>query len=81
MLGKWPIRVKFLVGLGLLLLLVVILSSGGLYSTYAYRSLVKDLSWRAEEMPLSWELSKRVADLRVTLSEIRGLRAISYPRR
>jgi len=79
MLWKWPIRVKFLVGLGLLLLLVVILSSGGLYSTYTYRSLVKDLSWRAEEMPLSWELSRRVADLRITLSELRGLRAFSYP--
>ena len=79
MLGTWPIRVKFLVGLGLLLLLVVILSSGSLYSTYAYRSLVKDLSWRADEMPLSWELGRRVADLRITLSELRGLRAIAYP--
>ncbi|MGQ9574091.1 MAG: sensor histidine kinase [Thermoguttaceae bacterium] len=70
---------KFLVGLGLLLLLVVILSSGGLYSTYTYRSLVKDLSWRAVEMPLAWELSRRVADLRITLRELRGLRATAYP--
>ena len=30
-------------------------------------------------MPLSGELSNRVADLRVTLSELRGLRAISFP--
>jgi signal transduction histidine kinase len=79
LLGKWPIRVKFRVGLGLLLLLVVILSSGGLYSTYTYRSLVKDLSWRADEMPLSWGLGRRVADLRITLSELRGLQAITYP--
>jgi signal transduction histidine kinase len=75
LLAKWPIRVKFLVGLGLLLLLMFILSSGGLYSTYTYRSLVKDLSWRAEEMPLSGELSRRINDLRLTVSEVRGLRA------
>ncbi len=75
MLLKCPIRAKFLVGLGLLLLLVVILSRGSLYSTYAYRSLVKDLSRRAEEMPLASELSRKVGDLRVTLSELRGLQA------
>jgi signal transduction histidine kinase len=74
-----PIRVKFLVGLGLLLLLVVILSSGSLYSTYTYRSLVKDLSWRAEEMPLASELSRKVGDLRVTLSELRGLQETASP--
>ena len=79
MLRKWPIRVKFLVGLGLLLLSVAILAGGGLYSTYTYRSLIKDLSWRAEEMPLSWDLSRRVAELRITLSELRGLRAITFP--
>jgi signal transduction histidine kinase len=69
----WPIRTKFLIGLGLLLLLVVILSSGGLYSTYTYRSLVKDLSWRAEEMPLASGLSRRVGDLRLTLGELLAL--------
>jgi two-component system, NtrC family, sensor kinase len=72
-LGKWPIRVKFLVGLGLLLLLVVILSSGSLYSTYTYRSLVIDLSGRANEMPLSGKFGQQVAELRITLSELRGL--------
>lgn len=73
MLGKWPIRVKFLVGLGLLLLLVVILFSGSLYSAYTYRSLVIDLSGRANEIPLSGKFGQHVAELRIILSELRGL--------
>ena len=79
MLSKWPIRVKFLVGLGLLLLLVMILSGSGLVATYSYRSLAKDLSWRAMELPLTSELSRRVGQLRMTLSELRGLRVGAFP--
>lgn len=74
MLGRWPIRVKLLVGLGLLVLLVGMLSSSGLYAIYAYRSLVKDLSWRADEWPLSARLNQRVAELRATVDELSGLR-------
>jgi len=76
---KWPVRVKVFVGVGLLLAMVAILSSSGLYSTYAYRTLVKTLSWRVTELPLAAELSARVADMRVTLTEIRGLRAGGFP--
>ncbi|NUQ62548.1 MAG: HAMP domain-containing protein [Pirellulales bacterium] len=79
MLSKWPIRVKFLVGLSLLLLLVMILSGSGLYATYAFRSLVKTLSWRAVELPLAAKLSRQVSELRITLSELRGLRARTFP--
>jgi len=79
LLSKRPIRDKLLVGLGLLLLLVVILSSGSLYSTNTYRNLVRDLSWRSAELPLTSELSRRVSDLRVALSELRGLRAGTFP--
>lgn len=79
MLSRRPIRVKLLVWLGLLLSLVLILAGGSLYTTYTYRSLVKDLSWRAAELPVASELSRRVSDLRVTLSELRGLRQASYP--
>jgi len=78
-LSNWPIRVKFLVGLGLLLLLVVILSGSGLYTTYAYRSLVRVLEQRADELPLAAELSRQVADLRFTLSLFRGLREQQFP--
>ena len=49
--SKWPIRVKLLVGLGLLVVMVAILSGSGLYTTYAYRNLVKSLSWRVSELP------------------------------
>ena len=75
MLGKWPIRVKVFVGLGLLLTMVAVLSSSGLYTTYTYRTLVKSLSWRVNELPLAAELSGHVGDMRVALSELRGLRA------
>jgi len=76
---KWPVRAKVFVGVGLLLAMVAILSSSGLYATYAYRTLVKTLSWRVTELPLAAELSAHVADMRVTLTEIRGLRASEFP--
>jgi signal transduction histidine kinase len=65
--------------LGLLLLVVATLSSSGLYATYCYRSLVKNLSWRAVELPLAAELNTRVNDLRNTLSELQGIRTGSFP--
>ncbi len=79
MLVKWPVRVKVFIGIGLLLAMVAILSSSGLYSTYAYRTLVKTLSWRVNELPLAAEMSRQVADMRVTLSEVRGLLASGFP--
>lgn len=79
MLAKWPIRVKLLVGLGLLLLLVVILSSSGLYSTYAYRRLVKDISLRAVELPLAAQLNERVGELGMRFGELNGLRSATFP--
>ena len=80
MFSKWPIRVKLLIGLGLLLLVVVSLSSSGLYATYTYRSLVKGLSSRAIELPLATRLSQKVGDLRNTLGELRGIREGSFLR-
>lgn len=74
MLWKQSIRVKFFVGLGLLLLLVATLFSSGLYGTYAYRGLVKSLKWRSVELPLAAKLSRQVGDCRITLSRLRGLR-------
>ena len=79
MFAKWPIRLKLLIGLALLLAVVVSLSSSGLYATYSYRSLVKGLSWRSIELPTAAAISARVWELRSTLSEIRGIRAGSYP--
>lgn len=76
MLSKWPIRVKLFLGLGLLVLVVGILSSSGLYATYAYRNLVASLSWRVMELPVAADLSQRVSDLRITLSELQGMRRL-----
>jgi len=78
-LSNWPIRVKFLIGLGLILLSVVILAGSGLYTTYSYRGLVRGLRQRAVELPLAAELSGQVADLRISLSLLRGLRESQFP--
>lgn len=79
MLSKWPIRLKLLLGLGLLVLVVSILSSAGLVATYAYRNLVNSLSWRVSELPLAAELNRNVSDLRITVGELRGLRVNTFP--
>ncbi|NLF09018.1 MAG: hypothetical protein GX594_13715, partial [Pirellulaceae bacterium] len=79
MLSKCPIRRKLLLGLALLVLVVAILSSTGLIATNAYRDLVNSLSWRVSELPLAAELSNHVSDLRITVGELRGLRADSFP--
>ena len=60
---QWPIRVKLLVGLSLLVVMLAILSGSGLYTTYAYRALVKSLGWRVGEFPLADEVNGRVDDL------------------
>ncbi|MBN1395299.1 MAG: HAMP domain-containing histidine kinase [Pirellulales bacterium] len=78
MLSNSPIRRKLLLGLALLVLVVAILSGSGLAATYLYRDLVNSLSWRVSELPLAAELSNRVGDLRITIGELRGLRADSY---
>ncbi|MBN1590588.1 MAG: HAMP domain-containing histidine kinase [Pirellulales bacterium] len=68
--GNWPIRVKVFICLGLLLLVVTLLSSAGLYASNAYRNLVRDLRTQVEELPAG-ELSRQVADLRITLARLR----------
>lgn len=75
MLHHWTIRFKLIVGLALLVLVVVCLGVSGLISTYAYRDLVNSMSWRVAELPYAAELNQHVANLRITVSELRGLRA------
>lgn len=71
---RWSIRTKLLVGLGLLLVIVVTLSWGGIHGLYAYRSLVRSLSRRVSELPLANEFAQSVGNLRVALSQTRTLR-------
>jgi signal transduction histidine kinase len=73
-LHRWTIRVKLIVGLSLLVLVVVLLGISGLNSTYAYRDLINSISWRVTELPLAAELNQHVGNLRITVSELRGLR-------
>ncbi|MBL9124425.1 MAG: HAMP domain-containing histidine kinase [Planctomycetaceae bacterium] len=67
MLSRWPIRNKLLAGLGLLLVIVATLSGSGFYGFYAYRETVRRLSSRANELPLTTELSQAVGDLKASL--------------
>jgi signal transduction histidine kinase len=78
-LSKRPIWVKLLAGLCLLVLVVGVLATASLYTAYAYRALAKSLSWRVIELPLAAQLSRQVGELRVTLSELQGLRAATFP--
>ncbi|MDZ4817865.1 MAG: HAMP domain-containing sensor histidine kinase [Planctomycetota bacterium] len=68
MLARWPIRNKLLIGIGLLLIMVSILSISGFCGAYAYRGLVKSLRGRAEGLDLATTLSQKVSDLRATLN-------------
>lgn len=72
MFSKWPIRRKLIAGLGLLLVLVVTLAWSGFQGVYSYRSLVKNLSGRASELPLADTLGQQVSELRVMLAEVRA---------
>jgi two-component system, NtrC family, sensor kinase len=78
MFRKWPIRAKLLVGLSLLVLVVATLAGSALVSTYSYRNLVNSLSWRVSELPVAADLSRHVGELRITLSELRGLRVSTF---
>lgn len=71
MFSHWPIQNKLKLGLGLLAISVAALFMTGIYGLYAYRELAKSLSARSAELPLAKELSNRVSDMRITLSQAR----------
>lgn len=54
----------------LLLVLMTTLSTAGLIGLYSYRSMVKSISRRAEELPYATALGQSVTDLRVIVAEI-----------
>lgn len=68
--SKWPIRNKMLLGLALLLVIVTALSGSGFIGLYAYRSTVKSLAWRINELPPASQLSRHVSDLRMSLASL-----------
>lgn len=63
MVAHWPIRYKFLFGIGLLCLIVAILTFSSLRGVYAYRELVRGISLRAAELDPASRLSVPVGEL------------------
>lgn len=75
---KRPIRLKVVIGLGLLLLMVVILAGSGLFAAYSYRGLARDLRARADELPVASDLSRQVSELQLTLTRLRVMQTYGY---
>jgi signal transduction histidine kinase len=78
LLSRWPIRNKLLVGLALLVVIVAIASGSGLYGLYAYKWMVKSLSSRANELPLTTALIRHMSDLRVVFANAHARRGDAY---
>ncbi|HEX4148963.1 MAG TPA: HAMP domain-containing protein, partial [Pirellulales bacterium] len=76
MLFKWPIRTKLFACLGLLLVVVGLLSWGGISGLYAYRGLVRSLGRRVPELPLANQFSHDISELRIALNESRTSREL-----
>src|SRR3990167_7357530 len=71
MFARCSIRYKLLIGVSLLFLIVCVLSISGLLGVNSYRGLVRTVSHRAAELPLADELTRSVAELRITFSRFR----------
>jgi len=69
-LSRWPIRNKLLVGIALLVVILLTMSTSSFQGTYAYRELVRSISSRAHELELATDLASQVSDLRVTLADL-----------
>lgn len=67
MLHGWNIRQKLRVGIALLLVAVSTLALGGFTNAYAFRGLVRSISRRATEIPMSVSLAQHVSALRATV--------------
>jgi signal transduction histidine kinase len=68
-LSHWPIRTKLKLGLGLLLVTVLALFGSAYYGLYAYRGLVRTVTWRSVELPRALDVQISVSNLRVTLTQ------------
>jgi signal transduction histidine kinase len=68
-LSHWPIRTKLKLGLGLLLVTVLALFGSAYYGLYAYRGLVRTVTWRSVELPRALDVQVSVSNLRVTLTQ------------
>lgn len=71
MLSRLSIRNKLFFGVALLLAIVAGLSFSGYQGVYAYRALARGISQRARELPIAADLTRRVGELRMTVSQAR----------
>lgn len=71
MLNHWPIRTKLLLGLALLVVIVTTLAGSGLFGFYTFRSIVRTLSSRANELPPAMDLIRNVSHLGSCLHDAR----------
>jgi signal transduction histidine kinase len=62
-----------LLGIALLLVIMLTMSTSSFQGTYAYRELVRSISSRARELPPATALSERVSNLRVFLANLEFL--------
>jgi two-component system NtrC family sensor kinase len=70
---RWSIQTKLLLCVALLLTIVVVLAVSGFQGAYSYRTVVRTMSLRANELPVAGEISKSLGDMRVTLSRARSV--------
>lgn len=67
MLSRWPIRSKLLLCVWLLFLILAGLSFGSFRGVYSYRRLARSISQRAQELPLSGDLTQSVNQLQAVV--------------
>jgi signal transduction histidine kinase len=56
-------------------MMVSLLAGIGVYTVTSYRSMVKYVSSRAGELPVTADLNRQVSELRMIMSEVKGYRA------
>lgn len=69
LISHWSIRRKLQIGLGLFAVSILTLFGSAYYGLYAYRGLVKSISFRSLELPLADKLRDHVAGLHEILNQ------------
>ena len=71
---NWPIKKKLAVAGTMLAMILAFLSYSGIRGAYAYRGLVKGISNRAAELPLTAEMSQYAVQMETTVWQVRELK-------
>ena len=68
--SRWPIKQKLRLGVFLLIVMLFVLAYSGLAGVYAYRQLVRQISQRADELPLITSLTSSLNSLHQSLTPV-----------